>query len=308
MVHKPGPLFYTVAVIAGLGLVATGFLGMRSYDQTQQIEQLEQTLTTERQEFTTRIRAASSTITGLETDLERVREDLGELADEYHEEKDRNEEFEGQLRDLAGTLDEFERLNEIDEELLAKYSKAYFLNENYTPAGLVEIDPDFVLDRPDIADEYFHEEAYQFLENMLERAERDGYDIQVVSAYRSFDEQIDIKSQFTQVYGEGANAFSAEQGFSEHQLGTTVDLTTPEVGGTFQSFGETEAFEWLEDNAYRYGFILSYPEGNGFYIYEPWHWRFVGRDLARDLNRSDDRTFYTMDQREINKYLLEIFD
>ncbi len=116
-----------------------------------------------------------------------------------------------------------------------------------------------------------------------------------------------LKGQFTEIFGEGANAFSADQGFSEHQLGTTIDITTPAVGGTFNSFGETEAFTWLGENAHNYGFILSYPEDNTFYIYEPWHWRFVGRDLARDLERDDDTTFYTMEQREINEYLLEIF-
>jgi D-alanyl-D-alanine carboxypeptidase len=109
------------------------------------------------------------------------------------------------------------------------------------------------------------------------------------------------------VYGSGANTFSADQGYSEHQLGTTVDITDETVGGTYASFAQTEAYEWLLDNAYKHGFILSYPEGNEFYIFEPWHWRFVGTDLARDLQRSDD-DFYTMDQREIDKYRLEMFD
>ena len=71
---------------------------------------------------------------------------------------------------------------------------------------------------------------------------------------------------------------------------------------------QTEAFEWLQENAYKYGFILSYPEDNEFYIYEPWHWRFVGTDLARHLDRSSKETFYTMEQRDINEYLLELFD
>lgn len=311
MVHKPGPISWTLAGLAGVGIVLLGFLGMRTWDQGNIITDLTTTLADRDElidEQTRALDSASSTIASLRTDLTGVRDELRELADDYRDERDKNDEFEDQLRDLAGTLDEFEKLNEIDEELLAKYSKVYFLNENYVPRKLVQIDEDFVLDRPDIADEYFHADAYPFLEDLLERAERAGHDLQVVSAYRSFDEQTDLKDQFTQIYGEGANAFSADQGFSEHQLGTTVDLTVPSVGGTFQSFGDTEAFEWLEENAYRYGFILSYPEGNEFYIYEPWHWRFVGRDLARDLNRTDDRTFYTMDQREINKYLLELFD
>lgn len=304
MVHKPGPLSYTLLTLTGISVAVAGFLGFLAYDQREQIEVLTSTNTTYQAELTT----ASSTIMQLQNELVSVRDDLEDLADDYRDAQDENEEFEDELRNLAGTLDEFERLQEIDEELLQKYSKVSFLNENYLPSRLVEIDPDYVFDRPDIADEYFHAEAYEHLEDLMRRAEGAGHDLQVISAYRSFDEQTELKGQFTDIFGEGANAFSADQGFSEHQLGTTVDLTTPEVGGTFQSFGETEAFAWLQDNAYKYGFILSYPEGNDFYIYEPWHWRFVGRDLARDLNRDDERTFYTMDQREIDKYLLEIFD
>jgi len=294
----------------GVGIILTGYLGVRAWDQNQQITSLEQELRDRAALISTQARSlqsASSTISSLRDDLDQVRDDLGDLADEYRDELDRNDEFEDQLRDLAGTLDEFEKLSEIDEELLAKYSKVSFLNENYVPSSLKQIDDEWVLGRADIKDQYFHGDAMKFLEDMLERAERAGHDLRIISAYRSFDEQNELKGQFTQIYGEGANAFSADQGFSEHQLGTTVDLTIPSVGATSQTFGDTEAFEWLVENAHRYGFILSYPEDNNFYIYEPWHWRFVGRDLARDLERTDE-TFYERDQREINKYLLELFE
>jgi len=304
MVHKPRPISYTLAILAGVGVSASGYLGLLAYDQHQKITNLDVAASQRQSELTT----ASSTIAELQNELVSVRDDLEDLADDYRDAKDESEEFEDELRDLAGTLDEFERLKEIDEELLQKYSKVSFLNENYTPSRIVEIDPDYVFDRPDIADEYFHAEAYEHLEDLIRRAERAGHDLQIISAYRSFDEQRELKGQFTQIYGEGANTFSADQGFSEHQLGTAVDFTVPAIGATSQTFAKTEAYEWLLDNAYKYGFVLSYPEGNDFYIFEPWHWRFVGRDLARDLNRSDDRTFYTMDQREIDEYLLEIFD
>ena len=302
MVHKSGPVTYTLAIAAGLGVVTSGYLTMRTIDQTEQINEQQARIS----EQITTLQASQSTIDSLEADLSNLKNDLEELLEDYEDELDRNEEFEGQIMDLAGSLDEFEKLQEIDIELLAKYSKVSFLNENYIPSRLKEIDEEYILEGK--GDQYFHGDAMRFLERMIDAAERDDIDLKIISAYRSFDEQNELKGQFTQIYGEGANAFSADQGFSEHQLGTTVDLTTPEVGGTFQSFGDTDAFVWLQDNAYKYGFILSYPEGNEFYIFEPWHWRFVGRDLARDLNRSDETTFYTMDQREINKYLLEIFD
>jgi D-alanyl-D-alanine carboxypeptidase len=89
--------------------------------------------------------------------------------------------------------------------------------------------------------------------------------------------KLNLKSQYRVTYGAGtANSFSADQGYSEHQLGTTVDFTTPKVGGTLTGFDKTDSYKWLQNNAYKYGFILSYPSSNGYYIFEPWHWRFVG--------------------------------
>jgi len=302
MIHKSGPITYIFAGVAGLGLISTGFLGMRTLDQTSVIENQANRIDSQLAVISTN----EGTILELETDLGNLKNDLEDLVEDYEDELDRNEEFEDQLMDLAGELDEFERLNEIDEELLSKYSKVSFLNENYIPSDIEKIDDDYILEGKD--DQYFHGDAMRFLERMFDAAERDDIDLKIISAYRSFDEQNELKGQFTEVFGTGANAFSADQGFSEHQLGTTIDITTPAVGGTFESFGQTKAFEWLQDNAHKYGFILSYPEDNTFYVYEPWHWRFVGRDLARDLDRDDDRTFYTLDQREINKYLLEFFD
>ena len=302
MIHKSGPITYIFAGVAGLGLISTGFLGMRTLDQTSVIENQANRINSQLAVISTN----EGTILELETDLGNLKNDLEDLVEDYEDELNRNEEFEDQLMDLAGELDEFERLNEIDEELLSKYSKVSFLNENYIPSDIEKIDDDYILEGKD--DQYFHGDAMRFLERMFDAAERDDIDLKIISAYRSFDEQNELKGQFTEVFGTGANAFSADQGFSEHQLGTTIDITTPAVGGTFESFGQTKAFEWLQDNAHKYGFILSYPEDNTFYVYEPWHWRFVGRDLARDLDRDDDRTFYTLDQREINKYLLEFFD
>jgi D-alanyl-D-alanine carboxypeptidase len=302
MVHKSGPATYILAGVAGIGLVTTGYLGMRAFDQNNTIEKSEIRFN----EQLIALQKSESTIESLEADLSNLKNDLEELLEDYEDELDRNDEFEDQIKDLAGSLDEFEKLSEIDEELLNKYSKVSFLNENYIPSRIKEIDDEYILEGKNA--QFFHGDAMRFLERMFDAAERDDVDLKVISAYRSFDEQNELKGIFTQMYGEGANAFSADQGFSEHQLGTAVDITTPLVGATSQSFAQTEAYEWLLDNAHKYGFVLSYPEGNTFYIFEPWHWRFVGRDLAKDLDRDDELTFYTMDQREINKYLLEIFD
>ena len=237
--------------------------------------------------------------------LQQLEAELEDTKDELRDTERELEDFEDEYRAAIDTVRDLDKLSRIDEELLQQYSRVYFLNENYVPERLVEIDSEWV--DATKGDEYFLAPAWPFLEDLLEDAERDGVDLRVLSAYRSFDEQAQLKGQYLRTYGEGANTFSADQGYSEHQLGTAVDFSTPDMAGRLDGFGDTEAYQWLLDNAYKHGFVLSYPEGNEFYIFEPWHWRFVGEDLARDLHR-DGRDFYDVPQRELNEYRLELFD
>jgi LAS superfamily LD-carboxypeptidase LdcB len=301
-------VLYIAGFIAVVGIIYSTYLFLQVQDKNLNIENLLQernALLLESNHKGSELVVASSTILELKTNLSNLHDDLEDLADNYRDEKNRNEDFEDQLRDLSGTLGDLDKLSKTDKELLTKYSKVYFLNENYIPERLKQIDDKYVLEGK--KDQYFHARALDHLEDMLKAAAKDDIDLKIVSAYRSFDEQVHVKSQFTQVYGEGANTFSADQGYSEHQLGTTLDLTTQEVGGAYPSFAETEAYEWLLKKAYKYGFTESYPENNTFYIFEPWHWRFVGTELARDLDRGDD-SFYEMEQRDIDEYLLNFFD
>lgn len=209
------------------------------------------------------------------------------------------------VRKLSSTVNDLEKIVATDPELLAKYSKIYFLNENYAPAKLSPIAAEFTFQK-DRAYE-IHAEAAPFLERLLKDAQEEGMMLQVASAYRSFSAQAALKSGYKVRFGTGANAFSAEQGYSEHQLGTTVDLTTQAVGGTFVGFDKTDEYEWLTKHAHKYGFVLSYPKGNTYYQYEPWHWRFVGEKLADRLHEDNDY-FYDLDQRVIDTYLGELFD
>lgn len=209
------------------------------------------------------------------------------------------------VRKLSETVQDLEKIVETDPELLAKYSKVYFLNENYAPLALKPIPTEFGFQKDRVYD--VHAQMEPFLSELLTEAKKENLTLLVASSYRSFAAQSALKSAYKVRYGTGANAFSAEQGYSEHQLGTTVDLTTPSVGGTFAGFDKTSEYEWLSDNAWRYGFILSYPRGNTYYQYEPWHWRFVGTKLAERLHKDKD-TFYELDQRAIDEYLGVLFD
>ncbi|QQR82743.1 M15 family metallopeptidase [Candidatus Campbellbacteria bacterium] len=241
----------------------------------------------------------------LQGELTRAREEKINVQNELTLQESRVNDLEQQIQDITGTVGTLEKLSKTDPELLQKYSKVFFLNEHYTPPKLSTIDKALVYDES--KQQQIHRQVWPFLEDLIKDAKNDDVSLFVLSAYRSFGTQAALKTGYTVSYGSGANAFSADQGYSEHQLGTTVDFTTTGINGGLNGFETTPAYKWLVDNAYRYGFILSYPKGNAYYQFEPWHWRFVGTDLARVLHRQN-MDFYDMDQRQIDKYLVTIFD
>lgn len=215
------------------------------------------------------------------------------------------ESFQGKLANIESVVETLEKLTQTDEELLKKYSKVYFLNENYNPPALADIDARYLL--PGSTNFFVLAQVWPRLRDLLQAAERADQGLLVASAFRSFGTQAALKSAYKVTYGSGANAFSADQGYSEHQLGTAVDFTTTSLGAGFSAFGSTPAYQWLKNNAHRYGFILSYPENNAYYKFEPWHWRYVGVELATKLY-DEGKHFYDLDQREIDKYLITLFE
>lgn len=207
---------------------------------------------------------------------------------------------------ISGTVGDLQKLSSVDKELLQKYSKVYFMNENYVPKRLTEVPAEYLYSSD--RGELFVTEAWPHLKNLLDAAKAEGVTIYLKSAYRSFAEQKSLKSAYSVVYGAGkANSFSADQGYSEHQLGTTIDFITTGTGGKMEGFEKTKAYEWLQANAYKFGFVLSYPKGNTYYIFEPWHWRYVGVTFATFLH-NNNLNFYDLEQRQIDTYLLTIFD
>jgi LAS superfamily LD-carboxypeptidase LdcB len=299
---------YLCGGLALIGVATAGYLGYLNQQQAQRITTLEQThamLVEETASSSAALLAASSTIAALTNQLSNLGVEYDELATTYSDELDRNDTFQKQIRKISGTVEDLDKLSKTDEELLQKYSKVYFLNEHYVPESLSDIEPTYVYDESRTFQ--LHSKVVPALEKMAEAAKADGIDLWVTSAYRSFQTQAQLKGQYLVTYGSGANTFSADQGFSEHQLGTTVDFTTRGLGGGLDGFEATPAYTWLKENAHNYGFVLSYPENNAYYVFEPWHWRFVGEKLAKDLKR-DNASFYDWDQRKIDGYLINIFD
>jgi D-alanyl-D-alanine carboxypeptidase len=124
-------------------------------------------------------------------------------------------------------------------------------------------------------------------------ARQAGNPLRIVSAYRSYAQQRSLYQQEVQRYGvERARLQVARPGHSEHQLGTTLDFGsagTNKKGWHYSDWATTPAGGWLKANGWRFGFVMSYPKGMKSvtcYSYEPWHWRYVGREVAADVRAS----------------------
>ncbi len=300
--HSASPFQW--AALAAFVLVAVGFYwtSARTAETNARIDRLAANL------YSLQLSVASTTQILQVT----IAQTHGELADALSHQQQMLQNqigtYQQQVNSVAGTVNTLQKLSKTDPELLQKYSKVFFLNENYAPAELVQIPEQYrySASKPNL----FATPAWAFLKNLLDAAAAANVKLYTYSTYRSFNEQSALKGDYKVTYGAGtANSFSADQGYSEHQLGTAVDFMTSGIGGQLDTdlFENTPAFQWLQANAYRYGFILSYPKNNPYYIYEPWHWRFVGVKLATDLHNSG-QNFADWDQRKIDEYLVNLYD
>ena len=227
------------------------------------------------------------------------------LTDVIQQGQEKSDFLESQFNEITNTVGALSKLSTTDPELLKKYSKVYFLNEHYVPISLADIPEDFRSTKS--TNFQIHSDVLPHIEKLVQDANAENMSVKVQSAYRSFATQTNLKASYKVTYGAGANKFSADQGYSEHQLGTAIDFTTVKMNGVLDGFSKTLEYKWLLGNAYKYGFIISYPAENTYYKFEPWHWRFVGVALATKLHE-DNMNFYDMDQRIIDSYLANIFD
>lgn len=124
--------------------------------------------------------------------------------------------------------------------------------------------------------------AFEPLKEMIDAAKKDGIKLFVVSGYRTMKQQDYLFNNSVKKNGiDHALVYSAKKGHSEHQLGLAVDLNTTQNG-----FEKTKQYKWLKQNSYKYGFIERYPKGKEFitgYAFEPWHYRYLGVDIATKL-------------------------
>jgi len=141
--------------------------------------------------------------------------------------------------------------------------------------------------------QYMRQEATTALKELASAGTSAGLHLQPLSGYRSYQTQQTVYAREVATYGQGiADTQSAKPGYSEHQSGLTIDIGGGGCG-IEDCFGNTAEGKWLASNAYKYGFIIRYPEGKQDvtgYRYEPWHIRYVGKELASEMNRTNVQT------------------
>lgn len=166
-------------------------------------------------------------------------------------------------------------------------NKQFALPDEYEPQDLVYPDVRFTF-KEKIEKRMMRKEAAAALEDLFEGAEKDGIYLAGVSAYRSHSTQTALFNRYVAKDGEEvAKTYSAVPGHSEHETGLAIDVSGSDGKCAAEScFGDTKEAAWLADHATEYGFIIRYPEGKEAitgYKYEPWHLRYVGKEIASDI-------------------------
>ena len=168
------------------------------------------------------------------------------------------------------------------------------LSSSYVPTTLTLITPQAVAS-PSAGVFSLRKEAATALRSMFLAARESSVRLRIISAYRSYRTQTATFAYWVAKSGlKLARKFSAIPGHSEHQLGTAVDLGTVGEGAPWGSsaFATSPTAIWLAENAYTFGFVRSYPTGAksvalSCYGSEPWHWRYVGVNLAYEIACSE---------------------
>lgn len=177
-------------------------------------------------------------------------------------------------------------IKNTDNPLILVNKQSARLPDDYVPEDLVRPDVRFSFGEEDVEKSYMRKEAAEALEEMFRAAEKDGIYLYAVSGYRSYERQRQVfQYEVSQSGEEQALEVVAYPGQSEHQTGLAMDISSQSANLLLtEFFGETEEGKWLRDNAHRFGFILRYPEDKEHitgYSYEPWHFRYVGKEFAK---------------------------
>jgi zinc D-Ala-D-Ala carboxypeptidase len=201
------------------------------------------------------------------------------------------------VRDTSGAVSSVFGLDaNLAGDVLLPATRADALPEGYMPSDVTSVSARGI---PAAGRQLLRAIVLDDTRALIEEAAADGHNLYVGSGFRSESYQVDVFAAQVKRWGdeETANRYSARPGHSQHQLGTTIDFTN-----TFGSFRQSPAADWLRDNAHRFGFVLPYTTTavplTG-YVDEPWHSRWVGRDLATLLQSVGYQEWTSLDADDV---------
>lgn len=231
------------------------------------------------------------------TDKEKTMNQKDETYSFYkNENKERYQNFQEKNKNLK-EIDIITRVNlNLDLPFYTNTKEARYLNTNQVLVNKYNyLSSDYVPNNLEEIKEYANgtrllvRQAREKFENLCQDAKKENQNIRAISSYRSYDYQENLYNKYKEQDGiEKADTYSARPGFSEHQTGLVVDVDN--IQKSFEDFGTTEEFQWMQKNAHKYGFILRYPKGKENitgYDYEAWHYRYVGEEIATAINEKN---------------------
>ena len=171
------------------------------------------------------------------------------------------------------------------DDLLVLCNKYRALPKDYEPSDLTALTAGYAVSGRTV---YLRKEAAAAFEEMCAAAKAEGYTILGQSGYRSYNYQQTLYSNYSARDGQAqADTYSARPGHSEHQTGLAIDVRNAAL--SYTSFGKTAEYQWMNENSYRYGYVLHYLPGKQSvtgYQTEEWHYRYVGRETAAKIRES----------------------
>lgn len=175
----------------------------------------------------------------------------------------------------------------VEDNLIVVITQQFGLPEKYAPPDLVPLSAYFSSGVTVGIESYVRDILIEPLKLIITDMQAAGLNPSILSGYRSYDEQYLAWKWWNSQQPDRVALLSAPAGHSEHQLGTTVDFGSPALHHLFHvDFANTPEGLWLAENAHRYGFTMSYPDGSyditGF-KFEPWHFRYVGVGMSTEL-------------------------
>lgn len=174
----------------------------------------------------------------------------------------------------------------IEAQEVMLVNKSSTLSKNYVPQNLVQ--PDIVyLNSVEGEEKLLDEEAAISIEKLFYQAKMENIKLYATSGYRSYELQKNLYKDRVKSQGKiTAEKYVARPGESEHQTGLAIDITNEERYFT----GDTKEAKWLENNSYKFGFIVRYPKDKEYitgFNYEPWHLRYVGVEIAKQIHERE---------------------